>query len=139
MTDIQEYVPTVLVVEDELPLQNAIEIKLKNEGYKVILAASAHEAAAALTKEIPDLIWLDLLLPGMDGLQFLQEMRAKEEWKHVPVIVVSVTAGQDKIQKAFDLNVIDFIIKSQYRIEDIIARVREFFEEKSRAPHTELN
>lgn len=133
MTETTQHIPTILVVEDELPLQNAIEIKLKNEGYTVILTASAHEAVEALTHSIPDLIWLDLLLPGMDGLEFLEEMRKKEEWKHIPVLIVSVTAGQDKIKRAFDLNVVDFIIKSQYRIDDIIERVKEFFTEKARA------
>ncbi len=126
-----EHTPKILVIEDEVPLQNAIEIKLKNEGYTVLLANSAHEAMNVLATETPDLIWLDLLLPGMDGLEFLEGMRAEEKWKQIPVIIVSVSAGQDKIKRAFDLNVIDFIIKSQYRIEDIMERVKEFFKEKN--------
>ncbi len=128
-----EHTPSVLVVEDEVALQNAIEIKLKKEGYRVTVASTADEAMKALVNETPDLIWLDLLLPGMDGLEFLQIVRAEATWKHIPVIVVSVTAGQDKIKQAFDLDVVDFIIKSQYRIEDIILRVKEFFLEKNTA------
>ncbi len=133
MTDITTHKPTVLVVEDETPLQNAIEIKLKNEGYRVLVVSSAHEALEVLGSEKPDLIWLDILLPGMDGLEFLEKIRMSEDWKHIPVLVVSVTAGQDRIQQAFKLDVVDFIVKSQYKIEDIIGRVNEFFEEKSKS------
>ncbi len=133
MTDITTYTPTVLVIEDETPLQNAIEIKLKSEGYGVLIASSADEAITILSSQKPDLIWLDILLPGMDGLALLENIRANEDWKLIPVLIVSVTAGQDKIQQAFNLNVVDFIVKSQYRLEDIIGRVNEFFEEKSKS------
>ena len=124
---------TILVIEDETPLQNAIEIKLKSSGYEVMLAGTADEARERIKEKVPDLIWLDLLLPGMDGLEFLEEMRGKEEWKHIPVMIVSITTGQDKIKKAFELDVIDFVIKSQYRLEDITSKVGEFFDEKKRA------
>jgi CheY-like chemotaxis protein len=132
MSQNTQYAPTVLVVEDETPLQHAIEIKLKNEGYKVIITSNADEATKILISETPDLIWLDLLLPGMDGLEFLEIIRKNDRWKNIPVIVVSVTAGQDKIKQAFDLNVVDFIIKSQYRLEDIITRVKEFLVESGK-------
>lgn len=122
--------PTILVVEDETPLQNAIEIKLTGEGYRVLIAGSAQEAEHHLSTEQPDLIWLDLLLPGMDGMEFLEKMRSHEEWKQIPVIVVSVTMSQDKINRAFELNVVDYIVKSQYRIEDIITKINDFFAEK---------
>ena len=123
---------TVLVIEDEIPLQNAIEIKLKSAGLRPILAGSADAATKILSQEIPDLIWLDLLLPGMGGLEFLEDMRNNEKWAHIPVMIVSVTGGPEKIKRAFELNVIDYMVKSQYRIEEIIARVQEFFGDKAR-------
>ena len=121
--------PKVLVIEDESPLQTAIEIKLKAQGFKVTLASSAAQAMNFMKEEIPDFIWLDLLLPGMDGLEFLQGMRREEKWKNIPVMIVSVTAGQDKIKEAFDLDVIDFVVKSQYKLEEIIDKVQDFFKE----------
>ena len=121
--------PKVLVIEDESPLQTAIEIKLKAQGFKVTLASSAAQAMNFMKEEIPDFIWLDLLLPGMDGLEFLQGMRREEKWKNIPVMIISVTAGQDKIKEAFDLDVIDFVVKSQYKLEEIIDKVQDFFKE----------
>ena len=79
-----------------------------------------------LVKETPDLIWLDLLLPGMGGFQFLQNLRSTPQWKNIPVMVVSVSGTPEKIQRAFELNVIDYIVKSQYRLEDIVKKVDDF-------------
>lgn len=119
----------ILVVEDEEPLQEAIRTKLNASGkYHVVGAASAEEALNVLTtgKILPDLIWLDLLLPGMGGFQFLQNLRSTPQWKNLPVIVVSVSGSPEKIQRAFELNVIDYIVKSQYRLEDLVKKVEDF-------------
>lgn len=120
---------TILVVEDEEALQEAIQAKMKAQGkYRVLSAMSAEEALGILSKEKPDLVWLDLLLPGMGGFQFLQNLRSTPQWKSLPVMVVSVSGTPEKIQKAFELNVIDYIVKSQYKLEDIIKRVDSVIE-----------
>ncbi len=115
---------TILIVEDEEALQEAIQAKLKAQGqYRVLFAMSAEEALGILAKETPDLVWLDLLLPGMGGFQFLQNLRSTPQWKNLPVMVVSVSGTPEKIQRAFELNVVDYIVKSQYKLEDIIKKV----------------
>ncbi|HCI05256.1 MAG: Two-component response regulator, GGDEF domain protein [Parcubacteria group bacterium GW2011_GWC1_45_9] len=117
----------ILIIEDEEPLQEAIQAKFRSKNqYQVLTAFSAEAGLGVLVKETPDLIWLDLLLPGMGGFQFLQNLRSTPQWKNIPVMVVSVSGTPEKIQRAFELNVIDYIVKSQYRLEDIVKKVDDF-------------
>ncbi len=108
MTEIQN--KTILVVEDEPPLQDAVKMKLEASGYKVVQAFTAEAALDLLEKgSLPDFVWLDLLLPGMGGFQFLERVRANPKLQTLPVMVVSVSAGPEKIQQAFQLNVVDYV------------------------------
>jgi CheY-like chemotaxis protein len=118
--------PKILVVEDEAALQEAIKVKLVSEGFDYIAAISAEEAFVFLETGRPDIIWLDLLMPGMGGFAFLEKLRIMPELKDLPVVIVSVSASPEKIKRAFELNVVDYIVKSQYKLGDIISRLRSF-------------
>lgn len=123
----------ILVVEDEAPLQEAIQAKLKVMGkYRVLSAFSAESALGILASETPDIVWLDLLLPGMGGFQLLQNLRSTPQWKNLPVIIVSVSGSPEKIRQAFELNVVDYVVKSQYRLEDIIKKIDDFITSNSK-------
>jgi len=117
---------TILVVEDDAALQRAILFKLQKEGFKVLAASCAEEARIILESTKPDLIWLDMLLPGMGGLQFLELLRKKPEYKAIPVIVVSVSYSRERIKKAFELDIIDYIVKSQHELKDIVEKVKNY-------------
>lgn len=121
---------TILVVEDETPLHDAIKIKLQKEGIRCLDAFSAEDALEILEKEKPDLIWLDLLMPGMGGFQFLERLRKNPSLRDIAVVIVSVSASPEKIRRAFELNVVDYLVKSQYHINDIIERMKTFLAKK---------
>lgn len=116
---------TILVIEDEEALQDAIRLKLGSAGYTVVSAMTAESGLKELENLVPNLIWLDLLLPGMGGFQFLERLRSEERWKKLPVMVVSVSASPEKIHQAFQLNVVDYVVKSQYRLEDIVKKASD--------------
>lgn len=114
---------TILVVEDEPPLQEAIQLKLTKHGFRCIPAMNAEEALLMLEKEKPDLVWLDLLMPGMGGFALLEQLRKNPKWKTLPVVVVSVSSSPEKIRHAFELNILEYLVKSEYKLEDLITRV----------------
>lgn len=121
---------TILVVEDEAPLQDAIRLKMKRNGLNYIPATTAEMALSILEKQRPDLIWLDLLMPGMGGFAFLEILRKNPAYRDLPVVIVSVSASPEKIRRAFELNVVDYLVKSHYKLEDILKRVDSFTSKK---------
>lgn len=117
---------TILLVEDEQALQEAIKLKLEKEGIGVMAVSSGEDAVNYLKKSKPDLVWLDVLLPGMNGLEVLRKIREEFKMQSLPVVVISVSAGQDKIKQALSLGAADYIIKSGYNLGDIISRVKKY-------------
>lgn len=122
----------ILVVEDEVSLQEAIQLQFKKEKVKTLQAATAEEALVLLEKERPTLIWLDLLMPGMGGFALLEKLRANDKFRDLPVVIVSVSAGPDKIRRAFELNVVDYLVKSQYKVADLVEKVINLLKEIQR-------
>ena len=116
---------TILVVEDEPGLQEALKLKLEKEGITILTASTGEEALAVLAKHRPNLVSLDILLPRMNGLEVLRNIRASEALKDLPVVMVSVSAGAEKVKQAFGMNVADYLIKSEYTIEDIVKKLKE--------------
>jgi twitching motility two-component system response regulator PilH len=117
---------TVLVIEDEPALREAINIKLKKEGFRCLTAENAEAGLKILEKERPDLVWLDLLMPGMGGFAFLEKIRREPKLRDLPVVVVSVSASPEKIRLAFGLNVVDYLVKSQFKLADITRRIKGY-------------
>lgn len=113
----------ILIVEDEKPLCEAIKIKLDKEGVKNYIVNSAEEGIEFLKNESIDLIWLDLRLPKMNGLQFLELIKSNPEWKDKKVVIVSVSGSYEIKEKAQSLGAIDYIVKSELKLDDIIKRV----------------
>lgn len=118
----------ILLVEDELALQEAARLKLEKAGVEVIPAGSGEEALQILQTTRPSLLWLDLLLPGMNGLEVLRKVRLDARLKDLPAIIVSVSGGEGKIKQAFSMNVVDYIVKSEYTIDSIVAKVKSILD-----------
>ncbi|HCI05255.1 MAG: hypothetical protein UX26_C0002G0006 [Parcubacteria group bacterium GW2011_GWC1_45_9] len=116
---------TVLVIEDEPSLQEALKLKLGKAGVEVFTASSGEEALEVLKTLRPTLVSLDLLLPKINGLEVLRQIRQNPETANLPVIVVSVSGGNEKLRQAFSFNVVDYIIKSEYTIEEIVKKLKE--------------
>jgi response regulator RpfG family c-di-GMP phosphodiesterase len=116
---------TILIVEDEAPLLKAVKTKLELSGFSVITAEDGLTGLdLALTKK-PDLILLDIIMPKMDGMSVLQKLRKNPAGKNIPVIVLTNLSDADKMQEAEKRGVHDFLIKSDWRLEDVVSKVKE--------------
>lgn len=110
----------ILVVDDEIEIVRVLSRSLAAHGYKVLTARNGEDAIKTTFQQRPDLLLLDLVLPGMSGLEVCRHIRRKS---NVPIIVLSVKdAERDKVQ-ALDLGADDYVQKP-FGIDEVLARVR---------------
>lgn len=115
----------VLIVEDDLFLVELLEKKLKRQNYKVFKAADAKQARTILEKNKIDAILLDVILPGMDGLTFLAEIKTKEPLKNIPVIIISNLGQQEEKDRGLKAGAADYIVKAHVTPGEIAGRIQE--------------
>jgi DNA-binding response OmpR family regulator len=101
----------ILLVDDDLPILTAMLIRLTKSGFDVITASDGLEGITRAENELPDLILLDNVMPKMDGLTALTKLRASEKTKHIPVIMVTSLADEDKITSAQEGGANDYVVK----------------------------
>jgi DNA-binding response OmpR family regulator len=116
----------ILFVEDEPNLQKAIGEILKQEGYEIFGAFDGAEGIALAKKEKPDMILLDLILPKKDGFEVLKEIKADDDIKDTPVIILTNLEGSGDVEKALDLGATTYLVKANYELDDIVAKIKEF-------------
>jgi two-component system KDP operon response regulator KdpE len=120
MTDITGTGATVLVVDDEPQIRRALRTNLTVRGYRVVEAGDGAAALAAVADHRPDVVLLDLGLPGLDGIEVLHGLRG---WTDVPVIVVTVRDREvDKVE-ALDAGADDYVTKP-FGMNELLARLR---------------
>ena len=103
----------VLLVEDDSALAQMYRVKLEKDGYTVRVVGDGEQALSALAQDLPDLIFLDIRLPRMDGLTLLERLRASKRTKNVPVVIVSNYSEQELVSRGLQLGALDYLIKSQ--------------------------
>lgn len=103
--------PIVLIVEDNLANQLLVSAVLEREGYRLELAGSAVEARAALDRGLPNLILMDVQLPGIDGLTFTRQLKADPFTAHIPVVALTALAMAGDRERALAAGCIGYISK----------------------------
>ncbi|MEK7099393.1 MAG: response regulator [Patescibacteria group bacterium] len=114
---------TVLVVEDDFLLVGLLERKFLAEGYRVVKAIDAGEARSALASSAIDAILLDMVLPGMDGFAFLTELKQHEQWRAIPVVVISNLGQREEIDRGIRLGAAAYIVKANISPIEIVEKV----------------
>ncbi len=112
--------PLILVVDDEPQILRVMRASLPVRGYQVITASSGEEALDQVGKQVPDLIILDLVMPGLTGLDVCRRIR---EFSAVPIIVLSAKGSESDKVAALDLGADDYITKP-FSMDELLARVR---------------
>lgn len=113
----------ILVVDDEEDILELVRYNLSREGYKVICAASGEEGLMGAKAENPDLIVLDLMLPGMDGLDVTRRMKENDSTRKIPIIMLTAKGEESDIVTGLELGAEDYITKP-FSTKVLVARIR---------------
>ncbi len=121
----------ILVVEDDEFLQDMICQKLVQQGFDVAAAGDTQSAKGQMDEKKFDMVLLDLILPQMNGLDFLKELKGENSThSNVPVMILSNLYQDDKIKEAKEAGAVDFMVKSNHSPSQIVERVVQIFADK---------
>ena len=115
-------------MEDDTILLSTLADKLTEDGFKVIEARDGEEGLAAARREHPDLILLDIIMPKMDGVTMLKKLRQDKTCLATPVILLTNLGYDHEVEEAMRHGVYDFLVKANWKLEDVTAKVRERLE-----------
>lgn len=115
----------VLIAEDDHFLAKIYKIKFAKEGINADIATDGNEALEKIREQKPDLVLLDLVMPGKDGFEVLEELQSDKTLKKIPIIVLSNLGQEEDIAKGKSFGIVDYFIKSDISIHDIVKKVKE--------------
>lgn len=118
--------PSVLVIDDDGLLLKSLTDMLRSRGYAVEMATNGEEGIAIAQEKQPALILLDYQMPVLDGMQALERLRANEKTKHIEVVFSTNTYDTTVINRALELGVHDYILKSDSSLEQIADLVERY-------------
>lgn len=121
----------ILVVEDEDDIQELVRYNLAKEGYRVVQAISGEEGFKAAKSSKPDLIVLDLMLPGLDGLEVCRLLKADPKTSHTPIVILTAKGEEADVVTGLELGADDYITKP-FSPKVLVARLRAVLRRKAR-------
>ncbi len=114
----------ILIIEDDKFLRELIARKLEREGYEASEAVDGEEGFKKIKAENPDLVLLDLILPGIDGFEVLSKMKEDISVAKIPVIILSNLGQKEDVDRGLKLGATDYLIKAHFTPGEIIEKVR---------------
>jgi len=103
----------VLFIEDDPTVAQMYKLKLELDGYQVTMAKDGEEGLELATDVKPDIIFLDIRLPKMDGFAVLERLRGNEQTRHIPVVILSNYGERELVERGLKLGALEYLIKSQ--------------------------
>ncbi len=113
----------ILFIEDEEALHKTLGNLLAEQGYDVKFAGDGLAGLEALAAEKFDLVLLDIILPKMNGFEFLEKIKKDEALKDIPVIVLTNLEGSNDVQKALELGARTYLVKSNYALSEVMEKI----------------
>jgi DNA-binding response OmpR family regulator len=117
--------PKVLIIEDDKFLRDLASQKLSKEKLRVISAVDGEQGIAAAERELPDIVLLDILLPGIDGFEVLRRIRANPRLNNTKVAMLSNFGQREDIEKALKVGANQFLVKANYTLDEIVGEVKK--------------
>lgn len=114
----------VLLVEDDPFIRDIYQVKFSQEGFEVQAADNGIEALKKMEQFVPNIILLDIIMPYMDGMETLKNIKSKDEWKKIPIIMLTNISEKEKIAKSEDYGINDYLIKSHFTPSEVVKKVK---------------
>ena len=114
----------ILFIEDDPILQKTFGETVKEKGHELSSVFSGEAGFEAAKTEKPDLILLDLVLPKMHGFEVLKKLKADQDTKDIPVIVLTNLEGTGEIEKALELGATTYLLKAQYTLKELAEKIK---------------
>ncbi|OQA28257.1 MAG: Alkaline phosphatase synthesis transcriptional regulatory protein PhoP [Verrucomicrobia bacterium ADurb.Bin345] len=121
---------SILIIEDDEDIQELVRYNLAREGYRVKSVVSAEEGLRVARAEVPDVILLDLMLPGVDGLELCRMLKADQKVRHIPVIMLTAKGEEADVVAGLELGADDYVTKP-FSVKILIARMRTVLRRKA--------
>lgn len=115
----------ILVIEDDLNLQKNIKSALEMAGFEVVQLFTGEMVKETISKKNPDLILLDLMLPGKDGYHILKEIKEDKKFKKIPTIVLTIIDTKTSSVECKMLGADDYLTKTDYSLKEIVKKVKK--------------
>ncbi|HKX19415.1 MAG TPA: response regulator [bacterium] len=116
---------TVLLVEDDPLLRKAAESALRRDGFRVLAAANGEEALQSVAREVPDLVLLDLVMPGIQGYDVLRALKGDPATAHVPVVILTNLGQGADVERAMQAGAAAYAIKAELALRELTGLVRK--------------
>ena len=120
----------IFVVEDDEFLRTLIVKKFKSAGFLVATSAEGEGSLEKIKKEKPDLILLDIILPGMDGFEVMKLLKEDPNTKDIPVIFLTNLGQEEDLKKGMDLGAEDYLVKAYFTPDEIVKRIQRILTRK---------
>ena len=117
----------ILIIEDDASFRRVYHDMFETAGYQVRVAENGELGWDLAKAEKPDLVMLDLVLPGLNGFEVLKYIRGDSETKNIPVIITTALGEQDDIQKGIELGANDYLVKGFFTPREVLAKIRAVF------------
>ena len=118
----------ILLIEDDEILRGIITQKFVKEGYKVVQAINGIDGLKAIDTERPDLVLLDILLPGMNGFEVLEKTKQNPSLAKIPIIILSNLSRKEDVEKGFKLGATDYLIKVNFTSQEVMKKIKDILQ-----------
>src|SRR6266567_1500595 len=114
----------ILIVEDDFFIRDIYGVRFSQEGFAVTMAENGIVALEKLEQGLlPDIILLDIIMPGMNGIDALKKIKANDEWKNIPIIMLTNISERERVGESMELGVNDYLIKSHFTPSEVVEKV----------------
>lgn len=115
----------ILIIEDDRYISKMYQLKLSLDGFDVQVADNGRIGVDKVKEFKPDIILTDILMPELDGFEVIKMVKADEESKNTPILIMSNLGQEDHIQKGLALGALGYIVKSQYTPSKVVEKIKE--------------